>query len=338
MASTDPDRLPMAAGCPDSDNNARLAAYCFEDLNENERRLFEAHLLDCDFCWDEVQRLSEAVRVFRSDKQLLRSFSPAEVGSVLGLSIRLDWPFAGHSLHVLAASVLYALLYAITLLLEIAYSFDSFGPTALRLLPLVLLWVAATTTGALLLGSRAVSKGRGYGIAFSATTIAASAVLLFLGLCLFLPNTPVTKARFQTYSAQAAYFKAVIYGVPGAILFLVMPFLSIVRMQRELRAERHAFVLALLMREKWAVAPRGMFFARPRVLWVILVTALIVSIIASSHLLDNLLPGSFTSLFILLVQLRWILYLAFGAECLAWYGLALNELKRECVAVERLQI
>jgi hypothetical protein len=315
-----------------------LAAYCFEDLNENERRLFEAHLLDCDFCWDEVQRLIEAVRVFRSDKQLLRSFSPAEVGSVLGLSIKLDWPLSGHLLHAVAASVLYALLYAIALLLEISYSFDSFGPTALRLVPLVLLWVGATTTGALLLGARAVSKGRGHGVAVSSAIIAASAVLLFLGLCLFLPNTPVTKARFQTYSAQAAFFKAVMYGVPTAILFLVLPFLSIVRMQRELRADRHAFVLALLTREKWAVAPRGMFFARPWFLWVILVTALIVSIAASSHLLDNLLPGNFASFFILLVQLRWTLYLAFGVECLAWYSLALNELMRECVAVERLQI
>jgi membrane protein CcdC involved in cytochrome C biogenesis len=246
--------------------------------------------------------------------------------------------FAGHSLHVFAASALYALLYGIGLLLEIAYSFDSYGPTALRLLPLVLLWVGATTTGALLLGSKAVSRGRGYGIAFSTSIIAASAVLLFLGLCLFLPNTPVTRARFQTYSAQAAYFKAVMYGVPTAILFLVVPFLSIVRMQRELRADRHAFVLALLMREKWAVAPRGMFFARPRFLWVILLAALIVSIAASSHLLDNLLPGSFAGLFILLVQFRWILYLAFGVECVAWYSHALNELKRECVAVERLQI
>jgi len=40
------------------------------------------------------------------------------------------------------------------------------------------------------------------------------------------------------------------------------------------------------------------------------------------------------NVFINLLQARWVLYFGLGLECLAWYSRALNELKRECVAVE----
>ena len=55
----------------------------------------------------------------------------------------------------------------------------------------------------------------------------------------------------------------------------------------------------------------------------------------SSHLFDNLKPGRFMNMFIQLMQLHSVLFFGMGLECLAWYTRALNELKRECLIVEK---
>ena len=44
-----------------------MTDYCFGDLtDEDKRRAFEAHILDCDACWEEVQRLDAAVKALQS--------------------------------------------------------------------------------------------------------------------------------------------------------------------------------------------------------------------------------------------------------------------------------
>jgi hypothetical protein len=327
---------PSGRGCSDRQASRRLTAYCFGALDNRERDAFEAHLLDCDFCWAEVRRLAESVRALREDKELLQSFSPVEVGSMFGYSTRLTWPFAGHARHVAAASTLYGLLYGIALLMEVAYAFNLYGSTALRLLPLVFLWIAGTTAAGLYLCGRRIARGLGNGIIVCTVVPVLAATVLFVALLFFLPAHPITKAEFQTYSAQAAFLKWIAYGIPSAIFFLVLPFQFIVRLQRELSADLHAYVLAIVSGDNRAAPPRGSLFLRPWALWVILLAALVFSVTGSAHLLDALKPSQFSNLFVFLVQLRWMLYMAFGIECLIWYGHMINELRRECVTVQEL--
>ncbi len=336
MGKSDPQHATVPA-CRDRLSRDRLEAYCFEDLNENERRVFEAHLLDCDFCWREVVRLGQSVRVLRQGRELLRSFSPVEVGTMLGLSARLHWLLAGHTWHAVRASALYALLYCVALLIEVAYAFDSLGSQALGLLPIIFIWILGTTVGTLLLLCKSEAKKRTRGLLAPALLSVGSAILLLVALYGFLPGVPITQAKIQTYSAQAAYLKWVAYGIPSLFLFLLLPFQCVVRLQAEVETGAHAYVLAILAGEKRALPPAGVVVVRPWVLWTILIAALVYSLAAGSHLLDNLLPSRFTNLFVILVQVRWCLYLAFGVECLAWYNHALRELHRECIILENLQ-
>ena len=323
-----------SGGCSSPEISQRLAAYCFEDLSEPERRLFEAHLLDCDFCWTEVQRLSAAVQALRSDKELLRNISVTDVSSVLGISAKVDWFLGGHATHVLVASLLYALGYTLVLFIEVVYAFDKMAPAALVLGPAIFLWTFVTSMVGLALDWRASLAGHRNGLFISAGAFAAAAIVLYAVVCSFLPAVPITQLKIQAYTAQAAYFKGIRYLLPLGVVFLAVPFHFVVVMQREIREGRHRLALGLLSGEKWAVSPPGAFHISVRTLWILLLAAVLISIPMTAHLLDNLIPGPYMNVFINLLQARWVLYFGLGLECLAWYSRALNELKRECVAVE----
>lgn len=332
MADQNLERRPE--GCSAPVLRELVTSYCFGDASETERRMFEAHLLDCDFCWAEVQRLSAAVDTLRADKELIQTISPSDVSAVLGLSSKLSRAFAGHAQHVVVACGLYASLYALGLLTEVSYAFDRLGGPALKIAPLVFLWMMGTSVLGLWLNWNSVAFRRRGGLGLAIGIFVGAALLLYLALCHFLPDSPITQASIQTYTAQAAYMKGIRYTLPLAAVFLLVPFHFVLTMQRELRDERHRLGLALLSGEKWAVSPPGAFYIRVRTLWVILLALLLVSIPMTSHLFDNLKPSPYLNLFTHLMQLRWVLYFGLGLECLAWYSRALNEIKRECVVVE----
>ena len=296
--------------------------------------MFEAHLLDCDFCWTEVQRLGAAVQALRSDKQLLRTWSVTDVSAVLGISAKLEWRLGGHLSHVLLASTMYALGYALLLLIEVAYAFDRLGPTALALAPVVFLGVFLSAIFALTLDWKAVRSGRSNGLILSAATLVAAVLILYGGLCFFLPSSPITQLRIQAYTAQAAFLKGIWYLLPLTVIFFAIPFHFVLVMQKEIAEGRHRLSLGLLSGERWAVSPPNAFHLPVKALWIIFVAAVLASIPMIAHLMDNLIPGPYMNLFVHLLQMRWFLAFALGLESLAWYSRALNELKRECVAVE----
>jgi len=326
--------LTSTTGCSSPEISSQLSAYCFEDVPDSERRLFEAHLLDCDLCWSEVHRLGAGVQALRADKELLRTASVTDVSSVLGISAKLDWLMGGHLPHVLLASALYALSCSLMLPIEVAYAFDRFAPVAMKLTPIVFLWVFLTSALAFTLDWKNVLSGHGRGLVASTTTFLVSSAILYVGVWKFLPSFPVTQLRIQAYTAQAAYLKDILYFLPLAIAFMVVPFHLVVMLQRELQAGRHRLTLALISGERWAVSPAGTFYLSARTLWIFFVVAVLASIPMLAHLLDNLVPGPFMNLFVHLLQIRWALSVALGLECLGWYSRALNEVKRESVAVE----
>lgn len=325
-----------SAGCPRPELNETVTAYCFGDVSQEQRDRFEAHLLECEFCWAEVQRLDTLVRTLRADKSLTRSAYTAELVASTGISAAFERAFGGHWIHAVAASGVYAFLFAETVFMELAYAYDQFAAFAWTASPFVFFWILATTICALWVNWRLVSQRRSAGLLSSAGILIASAGLLYLCLRPFLPAYSVTQANFQTYTAQAAYLKGIYYFVPFALIFLVLPFNFTLIMQRELGAGRHRAGLELLGGGKAAVAPRGAPYPRFWILCGLLTLGAIVSLLSTAHLLENLKPTTHSNLFFHTIQIRWLAYLALGLECLGWYYWALSELKRECLSVCRL--
>lgn len=321
--------IPRASGCSEPLLSRHLTDYCFADMPDEQRRRFEAHLLECEHCWREVRRLGAAVEALRQDKSLVWSVSQADLGALAGISAKLERPFGGHTGHVLIAGALYALAYVVALLVEVAYAFDELGPTVLRIAPVVFLWIFGTSMAALYLDWKSVLAGRQNGLALSLPILALAAVGLYAVLFQFLPGSPLTLMKIQAHTPQASFLKSVRHFVPTAGFFLALPFHFVLTMQRELREGRYREVLGLLCGERWATVPSGAFYLTVRTFWILLLIALLGSIAMVNYQFWNLQAGPYMNLFIHLVQLKWVIFFAIGLKCLAWYSKRLDDLKRE---------
>jgi hypothetical protein len=320
--------------CADPSVGQHVTEYCFGDATEQQRQQIEAHLLECDACWREVQRLDASIRELRSNRSLIRTLMTPGALGVIGLSGKLERHFAGHLWHALGATCVSALLYAVSLVFEVAYQFDSYGFRVAFVAVLgVLPWVWGTTMAALAADVAATRRGKTTGLSWSVLISCAAVLLLLAGTSLILPNHPITLMRVQAYPAQAAYVKNTLYYVPLCVVFLLVPFHFVLTMQRQLRDGRHRRVFALLAGEKTGVTPRGTVFVKVWQLSVVLGCAGLASFHLTSNLMDNLVPAPHMNLFVNLVQIRTFLYFALAVGCLVWYSRALDEIRRECVAL-----
>jgi hypothetical protein len=326
-----------ADGCKDPRYGTQLADYCFGRGVDNGCAEIELHLLQCDACWLEIQRLQNSVQVLRTHSPLRRQLLTPGIVGVLGLSGRFDRPLAGHAVHVLVMSLLYAALFSLSLVFEVAYEFDRFGRgavwTAASMFPVV------TTLG--LLGAVAdwklTPKNSARGLWTSVACVFLSAAAAVAGGLLVLPNRPITLMRIAAHPAPAAFLKDVIYYLALWILFVVIPYHAVISLQREALAGRRNNVLNCLWGEKKAIPPRGCILLRPWQLGLLLSLAVPTSFYLTAHLLDNLRPAPYMTLFVSLIQLRTLTYFSLGLTSLLWYVHTLNELKRECVAGLALQ-
>lgn len=241
--------------------------------------------------------------------------------------------FGGHLCHVLASCFLYALLYPVALLVEVAYQFDYLGPAALRIAPWVFCWIMVTSVAGLAADWKWARKGEATGLAISLLIFISAGVLLYIMLGKFLPGTPVTTAKFQTYTAHGAYLKSVYYFLPLAILFLILPFHFVVSAQRELQEGGPRLALAALLGKGIGAPPRGAIYLRVGWLGLALTVAALVSVAVIAHLFENLLPNEHLNLFMQSVQWRTLLYFGLGIECLMWYYRSLGRIKRKCLGL-----
>lgn len=242
---------------------------------------------------------------------------------------RYESPFAGHKLYVIATSAMYAAYFGVALLVEIAYQFDRYGETGKWIALLFAGLIFFSSLWALSVGLKRTSSGRGRGLLFSVSVFVIAAVAVVTCAYGFLPAQPVTQAEFQTYTAQAAYFKDFCYIVPVGLIFLVVPLHFVVGVERELRGREGPLAINLLTGEKPSAAPSGTVYLRTWFLLALLIGMAAYSLIARRHLFDNLTPGPYMSLFQSLIHVRMILYFGLAILCVAWYHRALNELKRE---------
>jgi hypothetical protein len=225
---------------------------------------------------------------------------------------------------------LYASLYTIALFVEIAYGFDRFGSSALRLAPLVFVWIYATSTLGLMASSSWARRGDARGLIFTIIIFTAAALLLYAALGSFLPNVPVTEANFQTYTAHGAYLKSIGYFLFLAVMFLIIPFHFVLSLQQKLQSGRHELVLDVLAVGRLSAVPDGAIYLRVWWLGLFLFVAAVLAPIVVGHLFENLKPNPRLNLFTQLVAWRVLIYLALGLEGLLWYYHRLNEMRREC--------
>ena len=228
---------------------------------------------------------------------------------------------------LLTSCSLYALLYAVALFVEVAYQFDSHAASAVKVAPFVFLWVWITSIASLIACRLLTSTGRSYSLVLSILLFVASSLLLYVSMGSILPNVPITRALFQSYPAHGAYFKSITHFFPLAVIFWVVPYQFVIAARTQVRSGRASQIRELLTGDRYGTAPAGTVFLQVKWLGVLLMVAAAASIYATAHLMDNLVPTQYTSMFTQLIQWRLILYFALGVICLLWYARSLNAIK-----------
>ena len=315
--------------CADPALSRHLTPSCFGDTTDAEREAFAAHLIDCDACWEEVQRLEAAMRVLREDASVMQPLIASDVVAVLGVSGKLKTPFGGHWRHAVVASLGCAGLFPLALIVETAFEFDRFGASALALAPALMAIGLVTSLGALAIDWWRTKNDRADGLILALVVLLFGCGGAFAVARTVLPNAPIVHATFLTYTAQAGFLKSLLQLAPLMLLLVFLPFHAVVAMQRELSKGRFRLTLDLLAGDPDAVTPTGCLFISVRTLGLIVAAAAIGNLYALNHLLENLLPSPNANLFTVIDELRWALYFGIAIEGLIWYSWALNDVRRE---------
>jgi hypothetical protein len=243
---------------------------------------------------------------------------------------------AGYGIHIASAGMLVAAMFATTVIMEFAYAYDRYRSVVWMATPLVLLWALTSTFAAAVVNWHFVRRYNPNGLPVALLVVISGAILNYLALRPLFPNVPITQASFQTWTAQAAYLKGIVYCTVFSSFFFLAPFNFVIAVRRELQRGMHNMVFEVLTRSKTAVAPRGAPFLPVSLFGAMLIGGAIYSLISTAHLLEALTLTRYTNLFILTIQIRWVLFLLLGVECCWWYYSALAQLKRECIVLTGL--
>lgn len=327
------EQIPV---CPSPEIGRLLTPYCFGRATAQERQLVEAHLPLCAACQKEIELLNTAIQVLENDRSLLGEITATEVAGAFGISSRLSSILGGHVFYVLLISMIYGLMLAEALVLELAWQFDRYSRQAIGYALLITVYGFLSSVGGSWVEWKWIKGGKDNGLAIGAMIYLISIVLLFASVRSFLPTAAIVEANFQTYTVQGAYLRALIWIIPLMLFFLILPLHFVLALQRELQNRRHSSVLAILTGQKLNVTPRGTFYVSPVVLFMGLVLVAIIAFLGASHLFENLRPAPYLNLYTTLYYLRWGLYFGLGLTCIFWYQRALNEIKRECLMIERI--
>lgn len=236
--------------------------------------------------------------------------------------------FQEYAVQVIIACLMYAGLYAVSLLVETAYAFERYQRTSGWVACAIFLWILATTLVAIFADWSLTRKGAPHGSAVAILIMTSAAGALFLVLGSFLPESAITLFSFQGFAAHAAYFKSESYFLILAIVFLVLPFHFIVRVQQEVRAGRTDVARDLLSRRLILRSSPVIVYPRPSGMMILLIVAGFWSLFSVAHLFEHLLPSPYMGRYMNLLQIQRLMYFALGFECLAWYYTALGRLDR----------
>jgi hypothetical protein len=241
-----------------------------------------------------------------------------------------------HIGHLCLCCLLYAGLFVLDLILEIAYQFDKLGAAALVVAPLVAAWIATSSALSLWTAWRWIAIGRRGGFALLTITFTAAAMLVFALLtCIsVLPTTPVTLLRFPAQPAEIAYFKNILfYFLPLIICVWLVPFHFTACLFRQLQAGGAEVVLAVLERRVSAWARFDALYLSVRWLVAGMFLEGLASVILTQDLLRNLVFTRYTNLFMILAVTKSASYFALGVLCVTWYSRVLSGIRAACMQI-----
>jgi hypothetical protein len=323
-------------GCVNPSLGQLLTSYCFGDISVGDFQRIEAHLLECEACWEEFQRFDAGVRTLRFDHMLRPPLPINEAVSMLGLSGRLNRPFGGHQRFVLWIAVLYGLVWAVGIWSELGYSYERYSGLVWALFLPTAIWVAAALTFALWCDAKATKAAQTSGLVRSATIVLLALGALVVCLVFVLPAEQTILASFQTRTASSGYFKDALQIFLPLMVFILPSFHTVLHLQRDLGLGRHRLVARLLTWHPERVWPRGVFYLSPPVLAVVLLILGVLKIQGANHMLDALSPGPYANLFSVASYISTGLWFAIALASLVWFQITLNELKRESQALALL--
>ena len=234
-----------------------------------------------------------------------------------------------HRVHVVFASLLYALLYAVAVVIETAYGFDRYGRVAVLLTLPIFCWIGGTTLLGFWAESRLAASGRLGGVVVATSVTLFAAASLLTALRRFLPGSPITLFSFQGLTAHAAYSKDASYFYALGIIFLLLPYHYVVSVESEIRLGRRGSVGELLAHQTRSDPRHLALYFRPSLLLVLLVGAGIWSQLSIAHIFEHLRPSLYMGLYMNLLQIGRFLAFVLGLECLAWYHLSLARLHHD---------
>lgn len=275
-------------------------------------------------------RLGTEVKVFRgafsSDNIFIEREDSQLPPATISEKFSAQGFFGGHWRHAFFACTIYASLFVAALYIEIAYQFDTFKNLAFKLTLPVFLGIWLTSAFGLFLGWKFSVKHLVLSFIIPPAVFLTAGVVLYLFITHFLPDYTVTQASFQTYPAAAAYLKSVFYFVPLGVFLIALPFSTVIwlKINAETKKEEISNRGQLLSEN---VLTAAALIISPKLLLILTVAAMLGSLWAMAHLLENLEPSHYVSFFVQLVLWRWFLYFGLAAECLIWYRFSLNTLK-----------
>lgn len=173
--------------------------------------LVEQHLMACDACWQEFQRLEAAVRTVRFDATVRPTLPVHDVVSLLGMSERLERPFGGHTRYLLAVGVLYGLAWMTAVWTELVYAYHRFGTLAWMLSFPTAAWVTGVVLWGLRSDAKATAAGRTNGLMQSTIVLLGALAALVVCLVWVLPAEPTILTSFQTRTASGGFLKDALF-------------------------------------------------------------------------------------------------------------------------------
>jgi hypothetical protein len=234
--------------------------------------------------------------------------------------------------HIATSSALYAFLHCIALHGEIAYRYDRFGATILKITPFVFLWIFGASLINLWVGCRLIRKSRNNSLLFTISLLAVAEMMLYAGTSFVLPRESIIVADFPALTAHASYLKNIIYIFPLGILFLIIPVHFVVSIKKELESKNPSRFLTTLSGISQYVVPAGSVYMKVSWLWLTFFTTILMLIPGTLYLWDNLQPNKYLNFFISLRVVYLLIYITFIVNCLIWYKTALGKIKQELLS------
>jgi hypothetical protein len=316
-----------------------LTSYCFAapGLSDDDRIRIEQHLLECDTCWSEVQRLEAAVRALRSGASAAGVPVDAETVAAVKLASAEEKAFGGHLGFALVASALHGLLYVASLWNELIYAFDRYHDMlSVWTAPLFVVCMGGTL-GCLWLSATLGRGKKRFAFQASVLGLAALIAVTLAVAVVVLPHVSIVRATIATRTVYQAFQKNIfIHFTPVVILYVLLPFHVVLGIQRELHEGRVTNTVALLTGDRRAFHPRGLWFLRPQVLgWLMALTG-IVHVVGMNYMLDHLLPGTYSTWYSAALYARIGLWLVVAGVGLAWYHRQMQDLRQLALLLQRL--